>query len=63
VSRLVDLSHVIEPGRAGRKFAVEIENLANLDQLTRSRVTVSALPIAVRGLEAFPLRVIAGEEA
>jgi arylformamidase len=40
-----------------------IENLANLDQLTRSRVTVTALPIAVRGLEAFPLRVIAREEA
>jgi kynurenine formamidase len=39
-----------------------IENLANLDSLSRSRVKVFALPIAVRGLEAFPLRVIAVEE-
>ena len=40
-----------------------IENLANLNSLTRSRVEVFALPIAVRGLEAFPLRVIALEES
>lgn len=39
-----------------------IENLANLDQLTRSRVQVYALPIPVKGLDAFPLRVIAIEE-
>jgi kynurenine formamidase len=38
-----------------------IENLANLDSLSQSRVEVFALPIAVRGLEAFPLRVIAIE--
>jgi arylformamidase len=38
-----------------------IENLANLDQLSRSRFMVYALPIAVDGLEAFPLRVIAVE--
>ena len=38
-----------------------IENLANLNNLTQSRVEVFALPIAVRGLEAFPLRVIAIE--
>ena len=39
-----------------------IENLANLDNLQQSRVEVFALPIAVRGLEAFPLRVIAVED-
>ncbi|MDF1514816.1 MAG: cyclase family protein [Anaerolineae bacterium] len=38
-----------------------IENLANLDQLTQKRVRVYALPIPVRGLDAFPLRVIAVE--
>lgn len=38
-----------------------IENLANLDQLKQLRVTVFALPIPVRGLDAFPLRVIAIE--
>jgi arylformamidase len=39
-----------------------IENLANLDQLSKTRFVVYALPIAVVGLEAFPLRVIAVEE-
>ena len=39
-----------------------IENLANLDQLSRSRVMVYALPVPVKGLDAFPLRVIAVEE-
>jgi len=39
-----------------------IENLTNLDQLTRSRVQVYALPAPVSGLDAFPLRVIAVEE-
>ncbi len=38
-----------------------IENLANLTALSRSRVFVCALPIPVRGLDAFPLRVIAFE--
>jgi arylformamidase len=38
-----------------------IENLTNLDQLTRLRVKVYALPIPVKGLDAFPLRVIAIE--
>lgn len=38
-----------------------IENLTNLDQLTRLRVRVYALPVPVRGLDAFPLRVIAVE--
>lgn len=38
-----------------------IENLTNLDALTRPRFTVYALPIAVAGLDAFPLRVIAVE--
>jgi len=38
-----------------------IENLTNLDQLTQSRVKVYALPVPVKGLDAFPLRVIAVE--
>ncbi|MCE7987801.1 MAG: hypothetical protein DYG89_42090 [Caldilinea sp. CFX5] len=38
-----------------------IENLTNLDQLTQARVKVYALPAPVKGLDAFPLRVIAVE--
>lgn len=38
-----------------------IENLAHLDGLTQSRVQAFALPVPVRGLDAFPLRVIAIE--
>jgi len=38
-----------------------IENLANLERLSRPRVKVYALPVPVRGLDAFPLRVIAIE--
>ncbi len=38
-----------------------IENLTNLDQLSQARVKVYALPAPVKGLDAFPLRVIAVE--
>jgi kynurenine formamidase len=38
-----------------------IENLTNLDQLTQKRVRVYALPVPAKGLDAFPLRVIAVE--
>jgi arylformamidase len=38
-----------------------IENLTNLSALTKSRVMVCALPLAVEGLEAIPLRVVAVE--
>jgi arylformamidase len=38
-----------------------IENLTNLDKLTKSRVEAFALPIGVKRLESFPLRVIALE--
>ena len=38
-----------------------IENLAHLDQLVQKRVRVYALPVPVRQLDAFPLRVIAIE--
>jgi arylformamidase len=38
-----------------------IENLANLDRVSRPRVKVYALPVPVRGLDAFPVRVIAVE--
>jgi kynurenine formamidase len=38
-----------------------IERLANLEKLSKPRVQVYALPIPVKGLDAFPLRVIAIE--
>ncbi len=38
-----------------------IERLANLEKLSKPRVKVYALPIPVKGLDAFPLRVIAIE--
>lgn len=38
-----------------------IENLDHLDQLTQRRVRVYALPVPIKGLDAFPLRVIAIE--
>ena len=38
-----------------------IENLTNLDQLTQKRVRTFSLPVPVKGLDAFPLRVIAVE--
>ncbi|NVO12626.1 MAG: cyclase family protein [Rhodoplanes sp.] len=38
-----------------------IENLTNLDRLSTSRFMVYALPVAIAGLDAFPLRVIAVE--
>jgi kynurenine formamidase len=39
-----------------------IENLANLDALASPHFFVCALPIPVRGLDSFPLRVIAFED-
>ena len=39
-----------------------IENLTNLAALSRPRVQVYALPVPVKGLDAFPLRVIAVED-
>ncbi len=39
-----------------------IEQVAHLDQLTRPRVLVFALPIPIQGLDSFPTRVIALEE-
>ncbi len=39
-----------------------IENLTNLDQVSRPRVQVYALVVPVQRLDAFPLRVIAVEE-
>jgi len=38
-----------------------IENLAHMDRLTQGRVKAYALPVPVKGLDAFPLRVIAIE--
>ena len=39
-----------------------IENLAHLDQLSRSRVTVFAFPVGIRKVDSFPLRVVAIED-
>ena len=39
-----------------------IENITGFDRLTRIRVQLYAFPIAVKGLESFPLRVVAIEE-
>jgi arylformamidase len=39
-----------------------IENLNNLNGLSKSRVQIFAFPIAVRGLESFPVRVVALED-
>jgi arylformamidase len=36
-----------------------IENLCNLDQVRLARCTVVALPPAIEGMEAFPVRVVA----
>lgn len=38
-----------------------IEQVAHLNQLTKPRVTVFALPVPIQGLDSFPLRVIALE--
>ncbi|MFC1551541.1 cyclase family protein [Candidatus Latescibacterota bacterium] len=35
-----------------------IENLAGLDKLSKSRIQVYAFPIAVEGLDSFPVRVV-----
>lgn len=40
-----------------------LENLCNMESLRKSRVMLFAAPIAVRGLESVPLRVVALEEA
>jgi kynurenine formamidase len=39
-----------------------IEQVANLHQLTQPRVAVFAFPVAISGLDSFPLRVVAMEE-
>jgi kynurenine formamidase len=39
-----------------------IENVANLASLTKPRVNVFALPIPIKGLDSFPIRLIALEE-
>ncbi len=36
-----------------------IENLANLNRLSRPRMTVFAFPVAVERLDSFPVRVVA----
>ncbi len=38
-----------------------IENLTGLDQLSKTRVFVSALPVVIEKLDAFPVRVVAME--
>lgn len=38
-----------------------VENMCNMDALRKSRVLLFAAPVAIEGLESFPLRVIAVE--
>ena len=38
-----------------------IENVAGLDNLTKSRIKVYAFPIAAKGLDSFPIRLVAIE--
>lgn len=38
-----------------------IEQVAHLNQLTKPRMTVFALPVPIRGLDSFPIRMIALE--
>ncbi|MHB1007350.1 MAG: cyclase family protein [Chloroflexota bacterium] len=44
------------------KGVPHIENLRNLDALTKSRVFLFAAPVAIEGMESFPLRVVAIED-
>jgi kynurenine formamidase len=39
-----------------------IEQVANLHHLTQPRVMVFAFPVAIAGLDSFPVRVVAMEE-
>lgn len=39
-----------------------IENLAHLEQVRQPRCTVFAFPVAIRGVDSFPVRVVAVEE-
>jgi arylformamidase len=39
-----------------------IELVAHLNQLRKSRVTLVALPIPIKGVDSFPIRVLALEE-
>lgn len=38
-----------------------IENMVNLDKLTKNRVWTVLAPLAIKGLESFPLRILAFE--
>lgn len=40
-----------------------IENIANLSKLTKTRFYLTAFPYPITGVEAFPIRVVAYEEA
>jgi arylformamidase len=39
-----------------------IENVAHMDQLSKSRVTVFCFPVGIRKMDSFPLRVVAAED-
>jgi arylformamidase len=39
-----------------------IENVANLHRLTQPRVTVFCFPVAIQGMDSFPVRLVAMEE-
>jgi arylformamidase len=66
----VDASGVEIPGSESHEnhnalFEKEIpliENLTGFDRITKARVQVYAFPIAVEGLESFPVRVVAFQQ-
>jgi kynurenine formamidase len=39
-----------------------IENVANMHHLTRARVTVFCFPVAIQGMDSFPVRLVAMED-
>jgi kynurenine formamidase len=39
-----------------------IENVANMHRLARPRVTVFCFPVAIRGMDSFPVRLVAMED-
>jgi len=38
-----------------------IENVGNMHQLTQPRVTLFCFPVAIKGMDSFPVRLVAME--
>lgn len=65
----VDSTSIDMPGASQSHYEVllendipVIENAANLSSLSQPRMTVYAFPVAIRGVEAFPVRLVAQED-